>query len=647
MKKQVLLSAGILVSGLLGAQVTKRASKIPAHLTTLSATKYPKGMEPVQTSVPSTGGQVTTPNKVKKTAAITSNVIGKTFYDLQSNSSVGDRIVVNADGSIAAVWTMSDAGDPYTNRGTGYAYFNGTAWSAIPTTRVENTRVGWGNIVNTRTGKELILSHDAATNKLNLASRPTKGTGAWSNNQTAIPTATTPGGNAWPRMVMAGDTVYSLSVTQNSTAVAGAAMYQGLNGAVCFSRSKDAGATWDITNTIPTGLGNTARFMGFGGDAYAIAAKGSTVAVVAGDSGKDLVLSKSTDGGVTWTATTILQFPIAKWNPATTTTDVTGDGVADTLDTNDGTFTVGLDNNNMAYVFYGNARILQVTPQTSGGYSYFPYTDGLNMWKEGMPANVGGTLIAAIEDLWEQGKIYFPTVPSGSFAFGLWNNSLTSYPSVAFDASNTMYLSYSSIVDSLPSLVNDLKLVRHVYVIKSSDGGATWTDPCDIVGSPNGDVYEGMFGSMAKRVDGNVHIVYQRDFGPGNGIPGTTAANPDQSDNAGENEIVYFKFPVSEIGACAVNVGIKEQSSMVSGLKFYPNPASTNGTIEISLNDNSKMEISVLNAIGQVVYSTSVAGTAGNNKIDLNLNSLTNGIYFYQVKAGNSKTITNKFVIAK
>lgn len=645
MKKQILLSTGILVSGLLGAQVARPVSNIPAHLTKISATRYPKGMETQSAS--SYGAVKPTDNSVKKTSAFTSGVIGKTYYDLQSNSSVGDRIVVNADGSIAAVWTMAlAAGDPnYADRGTGYAYYNGTTWSAQPTARVENTRVGWGNIVDTRSGKELILSHDGATNKLNIASRATKGTGTWANTQTAIPTATA-GGNYWPRMVNSGDTIYTLSVTQQ-TATAGAAMYQGLNGAVCFSRSKDAGLTWDITNVIPTGLNNTSRFLGFGGDSYAIAAKGSTIAVVAGDAGKDVVMSKSTDGGVTWTATTILKFPIAKWDPVTMTTDSNGDNVADTLDTNDGTFAIGLDNNNMAYVFYGNSRILQTSPQANGAYSYFPYVDGLNMWKEGMPANVGGTLVAAIEDLHQQNKIYFPTVPSGSFAFGIWGNSLTSYPSVAFDASNNIYLSYSSIVDSLISLVNAEKLVRHQYIIKSTDGGANWTDPCDIVGSPEGNIYEGVLGSMAKRVDGNVHVIYQRDFGPGNGIPGTTTTNPDQGDNSGINDIVYFKFPVAEIGACAVDVGIKEQFSVVSGFKFYPSPATTMGTLEINLNDNSKVDINLLNAVGQVVYTTNVAGNAGVNKIDLNLNNLSNGIYFYQIKAGNSKTITNKFIIAK
>jgi hypothetical protein len=40
---------------------------------------------------------------------------------------------------------------------------------------------------------------------------------------------------------------------------------------------------------------------------------------------------------------------------------------------------VGLDNNNEAFVFYGNMRILQTTPQAGGGYSYFPGTDGLVM----------------------------------------------------------------------------------------------------------------------------------------------------------------------------------------------------------------------------------------------------------------------------
>lgn len=646
MKKQILLSTGILVSGLLGAQINKNTvkSRIPARVANLTAVMYPRQVETGRVSV----NQNQQPTNANRTSAFSSNVIGKTYYDLQTNSSVGDRIVVNADGSIAAVWTMAlAAGDAnYADRGTGYAYYNGTAWSAQPTAIVENARVGWGNIVNTRSGKESILSHHASG--LNFASRSTKGTGTWANSTTAIPNVTA-SGTLWPRMVNSGDTIYSIAIT-TPVANSGTA-YMGLDGAVLFSRSKDAGATWDIVNQIPAGL-TSATFRGFNGDGYAIAAKGSTVVIVAGDPATDLVMTKSTNAGTTWTSKTIYKHPIPLWNTSTTSSDIDGDGTYDIIETTDGSLAVALDNNGNAFVAFGRMAISVETPSSTTRFTYYASTDGLYLWDESKPTIIGGktivgNIVAAIQDLGEQDTIKFPVVPSGVFPYGLTGNSLTSFPSLAFDASNTMYLSYSSIVDSLASLVNDLKLVRHVYVIKSSDAGATWSDPCDIVGSPQGNVYEGIFASMAKRVDGNVHIIYQRDFGPGNGIPGTTTTNPDQGDNSGINDIVYFKFPVGDIGACAVDVGIKEQSSVVSGFKFYPNPATTMGTLEINLNDNSKVDVNVLNAVGQVVYTTSVAGNAGANKIDLNLNNLSNGIYFYQIKAGSSKTITNKFIIAK
>ncbi len=655
MKKQLLLASSILVSGMISAQVSKRTSNIPRNIANqaIPFTKIIHGNETVSNSAATKPNQLTGANL--KTAATTSNVVGITFYDLQSNSSVGDRIVVNPDGTIATCWTFSpDNTSGYPSRGTGYNYFNGTTWGTQPTAKLEAARVGWGNVVNTRTGKELILSHNGTVSLLNLASRATKGSGTFSESTTAVPSATA-GGNFWPRMVSAGDTVYAISVTQG-TATAGAATFQGLNGAVCFSRSKNGGATWDIVNTIPAGLDAT-RYIGHGGDAYAIAAKGSTVVIVAGDSGKDLVMSKSTDAGATWTYKVALKFPLVKWDYTTTTSDINGDAVADTVETNDGNFSVGLDNNNEGYVFYGRMKILNTTPSTTG-FSYFPGTDGLMMWKESFQANTdtGGILVAQIQDLGTQGTIFFPTPSvSTNSPYGRWGCSLTSYPSVAFDASNTMYLAYSSIVDSLMSVVNTEKLVRHEYLMKSTNGGITWTAPCDLVGMPGGIPYEGVFGSMAKRVDGNVHIIYQRDLSPGNGIPGTgTAVNPDEVDNTsgsptlGSNDIIYLKIPVGDIGTCnASNIGIKELSNSVSALNFYPNPTSSNGTIDVVLNENAKMDIVILNSVGQSVYSTSLAGNAGSNKVDVNLSNLSAGIYFYQIKIANSKAITKKFIIQK
>jgi hypothetical protein len=659
MKKQLLFASAILFTGMLGAQVSKKVGKIPANIANKSElrAKTIHGNEQVPSSSNSSSSikPSITPINNAKIATVTSATIGSTYYDLQSNSSVGDRIVVNADGTIATVWTISQdnsGSGSFPDRGTGYNYFNGSNWGPAPTARIEAARVGWGNVVNTRSGKELILSHNTSVNLLDLTSRATKGAGSFSESTTAVPSATA-GGNFWPRMVSAGDTVYAISVTQQ-TATAGASTYQGLNGAVCFSRSLNAGATWDIVNVIPAGLDAT-RFLGHGGDAYAIAAKGNTVVVVAGDSGKDLVLSKSTDAGATWTYKVVMKFPLPLWDYTTTTSDINGDNIADTVSTNDGNFSVGLDNNNQAYVFYGNMRILNDAPSATG-FSYFPGTDGLMMWKESFQANTdtGGILVAQIQDLYEQGVIYFPTpAVSGDLSFGRWGCSLTSYPSVAFDASNIMYLTYSSVVDSLMAITTNstTKLVRHVYIIKSTDGGIHWTTPCDLVGLPNGIPYEGMFASVAKRVDGNVHLIYQRDLAPGNGIPPTSGTNPDQTDNTAPNttgnDIIYVKVPVGDIGTCVVANGINELSSTVSNLNFYPNPASSNGTIEVSLVENAKMDVVVMNSVGQTVYTSSFEGTSGNNKIDINLSNLSAGLYFYQVKIANSKSVTKKFVVQK
>ncbi len=646
MKKHLLFTTSIFVSGMLCAQVNKPASRIPSRIANMAIPVVNISGEtaPINAAVSNGPSANTT---TLKTSVVTSSIIGSTYYDLQSNSSVADRIVVNNDGTIATAWTMDLTGvNTYSLRGTGYNYFNGSTWGPAPTARIENARVGWGEIVNTRSGRELVLSHGVnAAGALNLASRPVKGTGAWANSITAVATATA-GGNFWPRFVNTGDTVYALAVTQ-ATSTAGAAMYQGLNGAVVFSRSKDAGVTWDIVNQVPAGL-TSATNLGFGGDKYAIAARGTTVAVVAGGFTNDLTLSKSTDGGVTWTSTTVLQFPITKFNYVTTTSDANNDGTADTLRTNDGAVAVGLDMNGMAYVYYGDMRVLVTTPNT---LNYFPGTDGLKMWNETMPANVGGFYVAAIQDLGEQGTIFFPTpATTGGLSFGRWQVSLTSHPSVAFDAQNNMYLSYDSVVDSLIAFTgsND-KLLRHTYIIKSCDGGQNWTDPLDLVETGQGIEYETVFGSMAKNVDGNVHIIYQRDLAPGNGIPGTTASpNPDETENFGSgvpNDIMYIKVPTVDM-SCTSVTGIKNSSS-VANLSFYPNPASSNGTIEVTLKENSKMEIVIMNSVGQKVYSTSLTGNAGSNKVDVNLSNLSNGLYFYQVKIDNNKPVTNKFVVGK
>src|SRR6185369_3173349 len=119
---------------------------------------------------------------------------------------------------------------------------------------------------------------------------------------------------------------------------------------------------------------------------------------------------------------------------------------------------------------------------------------------------------------------------------------------------------------------NNDKLFKHPYVIKSNDGGATWTDynaAFDVLvatqGQVDGELYEGVFASMAKRVDSKVHIIYQRDGAPGNSL--AAAGSCDQQVNAttSSNDIVYVGVDTS------LTVGIHELTGKSNGVRVSAN----------------------------------------------------------------------------
>lgn len=137
MKKQLLFTTSIFVSGLLCAQVANKATKVPANLANISAKKLVKVEDKMMSPIPyQTKAQIAQIKNTQRVSAIQQDIIGSTYYDLQSNSSVGDRIVMrNADMvvlQLAGHLIPSQDGGTYANRGTGYNYYNGTTWAAAP-----------------------------------------------------------------------------------------------------------------------------------------------------------------------------------------------------------------------------------------------------------------------------------------------------------------------------------------------------------------------------------------------------------------------------------------------------------------------------------------------------------------------------------
>jgi hypothetical protein len=562
--------------------------------------------------------------------ATTTTVLGSSTYALQTNASIATRITNNSDGTRSMTWTWSNTAG-FADRGTGYVYFNGTSNSAAPTARIESVRTGWPNIGVLGDNSEVVVSHMSSTSPYGLmfAKRSVKGTGAWTENTTSLTCTASQHGNIWGRMAVGGSNdqtlhVISISYPNDPVVTTTPVFYKGQQGAILYSRSQDGGATWDIQHQVNTAHDST-QYYGFDGDGYAIDAKGTTVAYVSGSFTTDLFLMKSIDNGNTWTKTVLLPFPIPMCNDDLT--DINGDNVIDTVNTTDGSVAVLIDNAGMCHVWAGAMRVMD-DDSTDGSISYFPGTNGLLYWNESMGASAPVTITGALDyDL--NGVLDLPAPPSG-FPFGVYQVSLSGQPHAGINAAGEIYLSYAAVVENTD--INS-KAVRNVYAMMTDDGGATWSPASRIAAD---DFAEQVFASVARKVDGCMHYIYQQDAAPGHGIG---SGNQDAADNTGVlNELYYACVVPSEVANG--NISVNEVSvDMINNILVYPNPAEDMITVEIGLINNVKANIRLVSVTGQQVMSEQVQLIEGNNFMKLDLSGLAKGVYMLNVGAGSlSKT---------
>lgn len=95
-------------------------------------------------------------------------------------------------------------------------------------------------------------------------------------------------------------------------------------------------------------------------------------------------------------------------------------------------------------------------------------------------------------------------------------------------------------------------------------------------------------------------------------------------------------------------VGIKSVENKISAIGLYPNPAASAVNINIELNSNEKVSVSIFDITGKLV-STVIENTemnAGSNSVNVSTNNLSNGLYFVSVSTGNFVQ-TQKLVISK
>jgi len=100
---------------------------------------------------------------MRMASSINEYIVGTTTYDLQSNATVMDRILHHHDGTISVAWTRStEFNISWTDRGTGYNFYDGTAWGSQPSSRLETSRCGWPSMLATNSGREISIAHNTA-----------------------------------------------------------------------------------------------------------------------------------------------------------------------------------------------------------------------------------------------------------------------------------------------------------------------------------------------------------------------------------------------------------------------------------------------------------------------------------------------------
>jgi hypothetical protein len=409
--------------------------------------------------------------------------------------------------------------------------------------------------------------------------------------------------------------------------------------AVLYYRSTDAGTTWDAPIVI--GGINDSYYLGFDRDTYSVDAKGDTVAVVLGGLFTDVVLLKSIDNGVTWTKTIVKQFDVPFYNYHNTTLPLT--------ESTDGSVHVMLDNQGKAHVFYPR---MSVQVQTAGQISYDPLSDSIMYWNEYSPVVRS---IAGVKDYNGDGFINIYNSPdiTSYLPFGLYQKSLTSLPSAGIDANGRLYLTYSSLFEGLNENGEGLDIgkhmlvpptipgrsYRHQYIIRSDDNGATWFNPVDITQPDYGnmayDKHEGVYGTMAKRVDNYIHIVGQDDSKPGHG-----QLNAD-TDNGIAN-IIYYQIPITSSDSNASVI----ENNIISQTSIYPNP-SVNSAVTLSMTSSeyAKVNITIYNAVGQEMTTIPKSLFKGNNTVQLDLSNFARGIYMICPKVNGVTCGFSKLIV--
>ena len=567
-------------------------------------------------------------HSLNKRFSIDEEQIGNTQYDLQTNSALANRAYRHDDGSMAFVWTMGLESAPnFPDRGTGYNYFDGSSWGDMPSERVEDQRTGWPSYAPLGENGEIVVSHTGTT--LKISTRENKGTGEWNYQEFAGPEGYD---ILWPKVATNGNTIHMVGNLPNTAN--GGSIYEGLDGAMLYSRSTDGGETWVDENILLPGL-TSDEITSINADDYVLETDGDIVTILISGPWSDLILMKSEDNGENWEKTVI-------WENLYNNIPLEDIVTTDTMWAPDGSLTSEIDSEGKVHVAFGLTRYLK--EEEGDSWSYFPFTDGIVYWNENMEPleNEENQHDALSYDNLEEDVNYVAWTPDvdGSGMIDIGETELYSYRTGGMATQVSMQMDEDDdilLVYTVPreDLFGGEFHYRHVY--GRSKAGSTWEEPFDLTG---GDIHmfdECIYPQVANinPDDEYVHVFYSKDNTPGLAL--------DEDHDWVDNQIVHLKASWNEFGTVSNENGITAESHKVS--QNYPNPVTGSATVDIELSEKANISFNIVNMVGQTVYTEErSAVNAGTHQFNINARDFETGVYFYNVTIDGQKT-TKKMVI--
>ena len=649
MKKVLLLSLGLVMGFSAFAQnrVAKEAATGKATVSKVAA-----GNDIYTGSVLENSAKSASSVVVNRYTNFEEGVAMETYYDLQSNGYVSNRMYQKANGDVAVVTTMSrEQNLTASDRGTGYNFIAGGNMSNlgdIPEVREEanatgaDVRTGWPTIAPYGPEGEILVNHSSG---LNYWIREKAGQGQW-DGPYSIPNPEGleyPFSLSWPRVATSGannDVIHVVCAAQHSISS------EEMVNAQFYCRSTD-GQNWEVAYSP---LAETDEHLNiYSADDYSIATNGDVVAIcyTAVFYGHALVM-KSTDNGETWERIVVWENPyIGDWE-----TDENTITPEETPAQTPVHSTVAVGPDGTVHVAFSVATYAHTELGTMFSYYYGRTADGIAYWNDTRAAL---TNLRLWEDDPENEGYVLHSMDSVNFCGWLpfysniadFNNdavyknddyiyqfygSCSGFPALSVDPEGNLALAYST-PDTERELFDNTAYYRSTVMSYKAANEEGWHVAVEHVFEDFMHmVDESMFVNAAPSVtrQGEFWFSYVADNVPG------LAWGSGASQSSPENNQCY----VFKISSEFIPVGTEEIIARDVVYNVYPNPASE--YIFVSSSMDADATVTFTNLAGQTVKVVNTNLTTGDNSVSIN--DLNSGVYFCTVSA-NGYSHTTKVVV--